>query len=235
MIEKLYNNIKVMRICSVIETISFILAAILICGLFYSFIGKELLLTVVFSICLFVVSLIFALTIIKRKASKPDYLCYQIRVECLSVDAIVDSFSAEQVTEQGFVSFSAYDGVDIRLMILKCGCYSGESSKKLREAVNRRINSKYGVNEKQSYPLNKLRINLYVYDRGLTYDSQKMYAIDKRLLDRVEPIFNFYIDMEKEMLFIPTIYGDYTFGQMKMYVCAVDYILQKLNKKDGCK
>lgn len=231
MLEKLYDNIKTMRICSMMETISFILALILICELFYAFIGKELLLTVVFSICLFIVSLIFALTIIKRKANKPDYLCYEMRVGCLSVDAIVDSFSAEQVTEQGFASFSAYDGVDIRLMILRCGCHSGESSKKLRETVNRRINSKYGVNEKQSYPLNKLRINLYVYDSGFAYDSQKMHTIDNRLLDRVEPIFNFYFDMEKETLFIPTIYGDYTFGQMKLYACAVDYMFQKLNKK----
>lgn len=225
MLEKLHRNIKIMYICSVTETLSFIFAVVLIAGLAYAFVGKNLLIAVVLFVCLLFAIAGFAVAKILRKASKPDRLCYETAIKHTSLYAIAEAFSAKSVTEHACASFSERDGFDIRLLILKCDV---SNRQKLREEANREIDKIYGVREKQNPPLKDIRINLYIYESGFTYDSQKAYANDTRLVDRVEPIFNFYVDLEKSTLFAPAIYGDFAFGQMNMYACAVDFLLQTI-------
>lgn len=225
MLEKLHRNIKIMRICSVTETLSFIFAVVLIAGLVYAIVGKNMSIAAVLSVCLLLAIAGFAAAKILRKANKPDCQCYETGIKHTTLDAIAEVFSAKPVTEHACVSFSKCDGFDIRLLILKCDV---SNRKKLRDEANREINKIYGAREKQNFPLKDVRINLYIYESGFIYDSQKVYASDTRLVDRVEPIFNFYVDLEKQTLFAPAIYGDFTFGRMNMYAAALKLLLQMI-------
>lgn len=220
MLEKIHYNIKIMRICSLIETSAIIFVVMLIGLLADSLIEKYMPNAVVLSVWLFIVIVGFASAKILRKANKPDCLCYETHIEHTTTSVIAEVFSAKPVTEQAYVSFYESDGFDIRLLLLKC---DADNRKKLRAKANKKINKVYGTREKQNYPLKDIRINLYIYESDFTYDLQ-MYASDMRLVDRVEPIFNFYVDMKKAAVFAPAIYGDYSFGQMSMYACAVDYV-----------
>lgn len=225
MLEKIHYNIKIMRICSVVETSAVMFAVMLIGGLVYALIGKNVPIAGALSVGLFIAIAGFASAKILRNANKPDCLCYEAHIKHTTTDEIAEMFSAKHVTEQAYVSFSESDGFDIRLLLLKC---DAANRKKLREEANRKINKVYGTREKQNFPLKDIRINLYIYESDFTYDLQKMYASDMRLIDRVEPIFNFYVDMKNAVVFAPAIYGDYTFGQMKMYACVIDYVQSML-------
>lgn len=227
MLKKIHYNIKIMRICSLVDTTAFIFAAMFIGVLADALIEKYMPIAGVLWVCLFfaMVAIVgFASAKILRKANKPDCLCYETRIEPTTTSVIAEAFSAKPVTEQAYFTFSESDGFNIRLLLLKCDT---DNRKKLREKANKKINKVYGTKEKQNYPLKDIRINLYIYESEFAYDLQ-MYASDMRLIDRVEPIFNFYVDMKKAIVFAPAIYGDYTFGQMKMYACAVDYMQSML-------
>lgn len=179
-------------------------------------------------VCILLSVLLAAALLICRRPLKAatDERYYAVDIDDVGFEKTSELFSAEALTASSAVGFADYRKTHFRILILNCGSGDLSQIKSLRKTANAAINKRYDIKNEQSIFVRNMRLNIYIHDDTSTLPDSA-YANARRLLDRVEPILNVYIDTSRGKLIIPVIHDCLEVKQVRAYESAVLLLVQE--------
>ena len=179
-------------------------------------------------VCILLLAVLGAALLISRRPLKvaPDERYYAVDIGDIGFEKTAGLFSAEVLTESAAVGFTDYRKTHFLILILNCGGNDLPQIKSLRKNANAAINKKYHLDTEQSMFARNMRLNIYIHDDTSALPDSA-YANARRLLDRVEPILNVYIDTSRGKLIIPVIHDCLEVKQVRAYESAVLLLAQE--------
>lgn len=224
-----YSAIKMMRVNAAVTIIALPGIPVLIYFFVLAWINSKYLTLPFIGGAIVALGVAAFITRLSIKNKRPTEQHYEVKCVGLSSEEVEERFGARKIRANASVSFEEYNGVEIRALILNCKDTDERNITNLRKSANRKINREYDVKEQQSlYFSTNIRVNIYVYDNCSLKNRGALSAVANKMIDRNEPIFNFYIDKSDEVIIIPVIYGDLTFKQINFYAEAVRFVISRL-------
>lgn len=228
---ELKKTVRLMGICAIFELICIIGAIVtsalcfeVLCYGSNKYVSIPLLcISVVFGICIYFVS-----RISKRIVS--SFRFYKINIRYTSLDDIINALSAEDVCNEGYVSFHAINKFSCRVLVQYIAQFSKNIVSKQRKKLNQSINLKYNVNSNMSIfeALSKFRINIIVCENANEELYKYINSNVSHLLSRNESILQVAIILDESVLLFPNCPSGLSVNQISRYKAAANLLCDLL-------
>lgn len=228
-----YNQIKLMKRYSAIETFGSLLIVVWIILAIAAW-NRSFYISLGFIIALAVSALLlYYFAVDKRRkvtASEP----YCIPISKQSTQKVLTSLEAKEVGKNAYVSFLNCCGLSIRILSQYAPHFLPNELAKQRKNANRYINQMYHITSDVSSwrAHSMLRINLIICQEESKQLLVWLQQDADRLLSRVESSINVVVFPEKGMFLFPSCVGDLSFVQLKKYQIAGELLYYRLTKKE---
>lgn len=227
-----YNQIKLLKRYSVVETFGSLLIVVWII-LVIAMWNKSIYISVGFIIALVVSALLLYYFSVDKHRKVIALEPYHILIPEQSVQEIVNSLEAKEVSKDAYVSFLNCSGLSIRILSQFAPHFLPNELAKQRKTANRNINRIYHItSDVSSWSAHSmLRINLIVCQEESEQLLVWLQRDADRLLSRVESIINVAVLPEKGMFLFPSCVGDLSLVQLKKYQVAGELLYYRLTKR----
>lgn len=224
-----YSRLKAMREYSALSILAYILIPTLLYFLVSSVVYMKFCAVSAFGLLILIVILSLLKAKNKVKKNAKNLSPYAIKCHGISEEHIINAFSAFTVMQDAFAAFIKYQRISYRFLFIKNDIYNKQDADRKKERANRIINKKYCKAEKQAvYKLKSIRINVQMYYECSEDINHSMQSNAVKLLRRVEPIVNVFVDLKNELVIIPAVCDTLLWKEVKAYCSAISIFVEKL-------
>lgn len=227
----LFERVKKMRICAVIQTVCLILAMMSICiflgCLFYH---ATLVTSLSFGAVGCVSSLIILLCNRYLKADKSKLEQYEIPIHTADMASIAAVLIAEKFDNDAYVSFRKQGRISVRILAQYHPEFIKKEVSAKRKRANKRINARFDVSSQVPMyeALSSLRVNLVVCDQRNDDTIAWVNSNTAMLLQRNEAIVSAAVILGEKKLLFPACMENLSIGNVNRYEAAAAVLIASL-------